>query len=288
MKYFIILFTFFSMTAKAQSVLQFDKRNVDCEDKWVTYQMAKDSTYHFGFIYIDDMAGLTFHSGGQFTIAENGDFNVVPSDIDPNLVTLKSRLEPSRLAIAEIPESKFADLNISKTPDWLHIYKNGADSAAYLFRRGYLYNAWSMPKKALTFLEKARDINADYEGLQTELAFSYNALGFFNKAETALTKALATDANNCYTLKELAFTYTKLSKFDKVKTTYKRMVKACDTKAFCLETAYNLCYEYYKLKDLKRLKLWKAEAEKWIRTKNQYSVNLDTMLAELEAQKSAN
>jgi hypothetical protein len=61
-----------SLNLFSQNQLKFDKRNVQCEDKWVAFQMNKDSTYTFGFIYIDSQAGLTFNSEGQFKIEKNG------------------------------------------------------------------------------------------------------------------------------------------------------------------------------------------------------------------------
>lgn len=282
MKYIITLFTLFSVSFYGQNVLKFDKRNVQCEDKWIAYQMDKDSTYTFGFIYVDSQAGLTLNYEGKFKIDNTGKFNRLESETDDEIGYMKVRLQPNRTAIAEIPESKFKELNIEKTPNWLTAYKTDENSVERLYRWGYMYNGWSECEKALTFLEKADKINPNFKGLQTELAFSYNALGKYDKAETALKKAIKDNPNDCYTYKELAYTYTKLLDLEKVSETYQKMSKICKENNFIQETAYNLAYEYFKVKDKVKFKKWKIEAEKWSTSENQYTKNLNAMENELD------
>jgi tetratricopeptide (TPR) repeat protein len=282
MKYIITLFTLFSVSFYGQNVLKFDKRNVQCEDKWIAYQMDKDSTYTFGFIYVDSQAGLTLNYEGKFKIDNTGKFNRLESETDDEIGFMKVRLQPNRTAIAEIPESKFKELNIEKTPNWLTAYKTDENSVERLYRWGYMYNGWSECEKALTFLEKADKINPNFKGLQTELAFSYNALGKYDKAETALKKAIKDNPNDCYTYKELAYTYTKLLDLEKVSETYQKMSKICKENNFIQETAYNLAYEYFKVKDKVKFKKWKIEAEKWSTSENQYTKNLNAMENELD------
>ena len=257
MKYFLLLFTLFSINLNAQNVLKFDKRNVQCEDKWIAYQIDKDSTYTFGFIYIDSQAGLTLNYEGKFKIDNKGKFYRIESETKNEIGFMKVRLQPNKTAIAEIPESKFKELNIEKTPNWLISYKTNENSVGRLYRWGYMYNGWNECEKALTFLEKAEKIDSNFKGLQTELAFSYNALGKFDKAEISLKKAIAHNPNDCYTYKELAYTYTKLINFKKVAETYLKMSKICTEQNFVQETAYNLAYEYFKAKDKTNFKKWK-------------------------------
>lgn len=282
MKYFLILVTLFTANLNAQNVLKFDKRNVQCEDKWISYQMDKDSTYTFGFIYIDAQAGLTFNYEGKFKIEKDGKFTKLKSEFGNNVGFIKSRLQPNRIAIAEIPEEKFKELNIEKTPNWLKNYKTDENSIGRLYRWGYMYNGWNECEKALTYLEKANKIDPNFKGLQTELAYSYNALGKFDKAELALKKAIVDNPKDCYTYKELAYTYTKQVNFEKVAETYLIMTKICTDENYVQETAHNLAYEYYKLKDKVNFKKWKTEAEKWSKSENQYIINLNNMQAELD------
>lgn len=281
MKYFLLLFTLSSISLNAQNALKFDKRNVQCEDKWIAYQIDKDSTYTFGFIYIDSQAGLTLNYEGKFKIDNKGKFNRIESETKKEIGFMKVRLQPNNTPIAEIPESKFKELSIQKIPNWLTSYKTDENSVGRLYRWGYMYNGWNECEKALTFLEKAEKIDSNFKGLQTELAFSYNALEKFDKAEISLKKAIANNPNDCYTYKELAYTYTKLINFKKVAETYSEMSKICTEQSFVQETAHNLAYEYFKIKDKTNFKKWKIEAEKWSKTENQYTKNLSQMETEL-------
>jgi tetratricopeptide (TPR) repeat protein len=281
MKYFFILITLFTASINAQNLLKFDKRNVQCEDKWIAYQIDNDSTYTFGFIYLDSEAGLTLNYEGKFKIDKNGKFNRVESGTKKEIGFMKVRLQPSKNPIAEIPESKFKELNIEKVPNWLKLYKTDENSIQRLYRWGYTYNGWNESEKALTYLEKADKLDPKFKGLQTELAFSYNALGKFEKAELSLKKAIAENPKDCYTYKELAYTYTKLVELKKVIETYENMSNICSEQNFIQETAYNLAYEYFKNKDKVNFKKWKTEAEKWSKSENQYTKNLNQMETEL-------
>ena len=281
-KIVLLLLTILAFNVNAQNVLKFDKSNVQCEDKWISYQIDKDSTYTFGFIYIDSQAGLTFNYEGKFKIEKDGRFNRLKSEVGNDVGFIKSRLQPNRNAIAEIPESKFKELNIEKTPKWLQSYKTDENSVDRLYRWGYMYNGWNECEKALTFLEKANKINPNFKGLQTELAFSYNALEKFEKAEMSLKKAIKENPKDCYTHKELAYTYTKLVNFEKVAETYFTMTKICSEQNFVQETAHNIAYEYFKIKDKVNFKKWKSEAEKWSKSENQYTKNLNNMQTELD------
>ena len=278
MKYFLLLFALITTNFYAQNVLKFDKRNIQCEDKWVAYPMNKDSIYNFGFIYVDNEAGLTLEYEGDFKIDKKGVFKRIEKTDKQKTASFKYRLQPNNVAIAEIPEEKFKELSITKFPDWLKFYKTDENSIQYLFGRGFLYNGYQEFDKALTYLEKAEKINPNYKGLQTELAFSYNALGKFDLAEIALQKDLKINPKECYTLKELAYTYNHLDKRDKSIETYNRMVSDCSNKAFIQETAYNLAFRYFQLKDKTTFQKWNKEARKWSHKENQFTQNL-TQLA---------
>ena len=107
-------------------------------------------------------------------------------------------------------------------------------------------------------------------------------MGDFDKAESALQKELIANPKDCYTLKELAYTNTKSKHFDKAKVTFDKMVVTCSEKNYLQETAHNLAYEYFKIKDKEKFAFWIKEAEKWVETKNNLSDNLDKMEAELD------
>lgn len=243
--------------------------------------MNKDSLYSFGFIYIDATAGLTLNYEGDFKIDKTGKFNRIKQDSIREVGFMKVRLEPNRVVIAEIPESKFTELKIEKTPKWLANYKTDENSVNRLYKWGFMYNGWNECEKALTYLEKAEKIEPNYNGLQTELAFSYNALKKYESAEICLLKAIKNNPNDCYTYKELAYSYNHQGKTDDVIKTYFTMVKTCKEENYIQETAYNLAFKYYETKDKVNFKKWKMEAEKWSKTENQFTKYLKLMETEL-------
>lgn len=102
MKYFLLFTVLFATGLRAQTILNFDKRIVQSEDKWVAFKPDKDSSYAYGFIYIDGQAGFTFNYEGTFKILENGIFK--PTKLER--AGLKIRLEPNNVLIAFIPDNK--------------------------------------------------------------------------------------------------------------------------------------------------------------------------------------
>jgi len=92
MKSFLLLLVLLSTHLNAQKSLTFDKTNLQCEDKWIVYQMDKDSIYHYGFIYIDPQAGLTLHYEGGFKIDKKGTFYKVDTDKKKDVAFIKIRL----------------------------------------------------------------------------------------------------------------------------------------------------------------------------------------------------
>jgi tetratricopeptide (TPR) repeat protein len=273
MKYLIIFLSLIAINLKAQTDLKFDKRFVESEDKWVAFQMDKDSTYSFGFIYIDAQAGLTLNSEGKFKISTSGKY--IPEKLDS--ISLKVRLLPNSVKVAFIPKTKFEELKISTIPEWLKYYKTDTLSIERLYRWGFLYNSWDECTKALTYLEKAQTINPKFNGLEFELAYAYNALQQYDKAITVLKSAIETTPNDCYLYKELSFAEMHIGQLDKASETCKKGIPLCTDKAMKCELAYNLAYQYYKIKDKKNFKTWADLTRKYSSKGDQFSTNIDKM-----------
>lgn len=259
MKYLLAILTLFTFNLDAQTLLKFDKRFVECEDQWVAFQKGKDSTHIYGFIYIDAQAGLTLNYGGNFTIAGNGLF--IPQKNDS--ANLKIRLESNNVLVAPIPTNKFDELKIPPVPEWLKFYKTDTASVARLVRWGYLYNGWNECAKALTFLEKAQKLDAGFEGLSVELAFSYNCLGRFDQAMLVLQDAVATNPTDAYINKELIYAQIKSNHLEKALESCKRAIAVCADKAYHGENCYNLLHSFYSQKDWKNFWAWLPETKKW-------------------------
>ncbi|MHA4894651.1 tetratricopeptide repeat protein [Pedobacter sp. PWIIR3] len=280
MRYLIIVAFLFSLNAQAQTLLKFDKRNAQCEDQWVAYQKTeKDTAYLFGYIYIDSQAGLTFNYEGTFKIDAAGRY--IPARVLDNS-TMKVRLEPHKGVIAIIPEEKFAELGVKAVPEWLAIYKTGENTIERLQRWGYFYNAYDMSGKALTYLEKAYQLNPKFAGVEFELGYAYNALGQFNKAVEVLTDAIATSPKECYLYKELSYANIHLQKIDEASKIALKGIEVCDEKPIKAEIAFNIAGDYFNKKDLTNFTAWAKETRKWTTKDDQFSKYLDDMESKLK------
>jgi tetratricopeptide (TPR) repeat protein len=258
MRWILAIFLLLSADMKAQDVLHFDKRFVESEDRWVAFQKGKDSSYAFGFIYIDAQAGLTFNLEGKFTISPMGLF-IAKKDT----IHVKYRLRPNNVLVAFIPETKFGELRIDAVPDWLKFYQTDTNSVGRLYRWGFLYNGWNECAKALTYLERAEKKDPQFKGLAVELAFSYNCLEQYEKAAAVLENALKNDPTNAYVNKELIYSQTKSGELDKAAQSCKRAIAECKDSSYNWENCYNLLHSYYLKKDRSNFRLWLDETKKW-------------------------
>lgn len=258
MKYLFLLIVLPTTALHAQTELNFDKRFVESEDKWVAFQKNEAGSYPFGFIYIDSQAGLTLNYEGTFKISETGEF--IPSKIDNT--SMKARLEPNNVLVAFIPEQKFNELKIDSIPDWLKHYKTDVNSIERLYKWGYMYNGWNECAKALTFLEKAKTIDPKYKGLAVELAFSYNCLKEYDKAESILEEDIKTNTSDAYVSKEYIYTLTKNNKIDKAIQQYTSAQETVKNKQYDAENCYNILQYFYFQKDKEHFNKWYTELSK--------------------------
>jgi tetratricopeptide (TPR) repeat protein len=277
MKNLLILLSLITFTLNAQTTLNFDKRNVQCEDKWIAQQMNEDSTYNFGFIYIDEQAGLTFNYEGKFKIQDN-----VFLRQQEEMPSFKVRLEPNYVAIAEIPEEKFKELGVVKFPDWLKYYKENENSIERLYRWGFLFNSWDECEKALTYLEQAQKLNTKYPGLEFELAYSFNALKRFDKASIVLESAIKTSPNECYLYKELIYSEVNNTKIDNAIKTYEDGIRVCKEKDIKAEMAINIAEKFFIQKDIANFEKWSEETMRWASSGDQFSTYIEKLRNEIK------
>lgn len=273
MRYLTLIFALLTLGLNGQTSLSFDKRFVECEDKWVAFNRSDDNGYIFGFIYIDSQAGLTFNHEGTFIINENGSF--IPNKIDST--NIKVRLTPNQVLVAIIPQSKFDELKIQEHPDWLKFYKSDTGTIERLYRWGYLYNSWNESKTALIFLEKGYQINPKFNGLEFELAYAYNALQEYNKAISVLLSALETSPKDCYLYKELSYAELQLGQLDKASETCSTGISLCSDKELKSEISYNLAYQYFQKGDKKNFDIWAKQTKKWAVKDDHFYLNIQKM-----------
>jgi len=277
-KFFTLSFFILSLIVSAQNSLQFDKKFVQSEDRWVAFSADSIGNHPYGFIYIDSQAGLTFDYEGTFKIDEKGKFISTKKELQG---AMKYRLEPNNNLVAFIPESKFTELQIQKVPDWLKGYKTDEGSIDRLYKWGYMYNGWNECEKALEFLEKANKINSDYKGLQVELAFSYNCLKRYNDAITVLNKAVKQNPLDSYTNKELIYALVKNGNLEEAKNVYRKVLKEVKDKTYNSENAYNILQYYFIKKDVKNFESWLSEANSDLLSKPNFKNLVEQMKTEL-------
>lgn len=277
MKKVLVFLSLITCTINAQTNLKFDKKYVQCEDKWIAKQMNNDSTYVFGFIYIDEQAGLTVNYEGKFKIINN-----VFVRQKEDTLSFKVRLEPNNVtAIAEIPEERVKELGIEKYPEWLKYYKENENSIERLYRWGFLYNSWNECEKALVYLEKAQKIDPHFKGLEFELAYAYNATEQYYKAISILQEAIKMAPKECYLYKELSYSEVQSGNLDNAVEAYKAAIKVCTEKDIKAEMAINIAQEYYFIKDTSNFEIWRKKTLKWATRGDKFWTQIEKLEHEL-------
>jgi tetratricopeptide (TPR) repeat protein len=249
----LLLFLAISISFFAQDMLVFNKKFIQSENQWVAFQADSLGSHILGFIYIDLDAGLTLDYAGTFMIDENGKFVLKKKENDG---FMKYRLENNNTLVSFVPETRFQELGIQKTPDWLSYYAINEKSAKNLHRKGYLYNGMGACEKALEFLDKAYKIDPDFKGLRVEMGYSYNCLGQFQKAIDILKLAQKNEPKNAYVNKEVLYAQVNNKQIEDAIKTYQYIVKNVEDTTYHSENAFNILGYFYDQKDLKKFNDW--------------------------------
>lgn len=168
----LIFITNIGFSQKNLSELKFDTKYFNVVDKWVVFpKKDTDSTYAYGFIYLDNAAGFTFNYETKFQIIEQELINIKR---DSTVGFMKYRLEPNTSLVSVLTENQITALNLPEVPEWLAIYKENSDQVDYLIHEGYHFNHVGACALALKPLLKAYEIDPHFDGLEFELAFAYN------------------------------------------------------------------------------------------------------------------
>jgi len=274
MKLFIALLLLLNFSAKAQTDLKFDKPLLDCENKWIA--IALDSNqYYYGFVYLDNSAGLTFYLDGAFLI------NSASNYVKMKVKKLKVRIVPNKVMAAEIPQDRYQELGISPTPDWLKLYKTDDQNVDRLFRLGHTYNKWGDPVKALKYLKQVRSKDKKYPGLDREFYFAYNGRKKELLANFYLGEALAdlseARQTNCELYKSLVFKQTNANELKQAEEMYYYAIKECTDETAKADMAYNIAFKYYKILNKDKLNHWRNEVLRWIVPNDSYAEKINKM-----------
>ncbi len=244
--------------------LKFDTKYFNAVDKWVAFPKKDvDSTYAFGFIYLDNQAGFTFNYEAKFTIKEQ---KLIKIGTDSTVSFMKYRLEPNTSLVSVLTNHQISELNLPKQPKWISIYKKGSEQVDYLKNEGYHFNHVGASDLALQPLLKAYEIEPHFDGLEFELSFAYNHLGQYNKAIQILEKAIQNNPENFYFYRELGFSYVNLNQIDKAEKIYRKGIEISDNDFEKSEMAVNMAQAYFKLKN-------KEKFDEWARLTKKYATN---------------
>ncbi len=249
MKLLFCLLVLCSIGLMAQYPLKFDKRLLDCENKWIAYPADSDGFYRFGFVYLDNFAGLTFKPMGLFKL-ENDSFK--GKKINEQI----ARIYPSKDLVAIIPADKFDELDLVETPKWLSFFKNEA-YIDRLFRLGYIHNQWEEYKKAINYLDKVYARDDRYPGLHTQIAIAEKRNGFTHLKAGYIR-------GYCDADKEMVSNLISARKIKQAENTYYTSLFDCPDELKKAEMAYIIAFQYYKTKDIEKFKKWDQEVNRWV------------------------
>ena len=276
-KLFIIclsILLFNNTNAQENSELKFETNFYDAVNKWVVLpKKSTDTTYTYGFIYIDISAGITFHLGGSFFIDKN---NKYIGDAEPGHQMTKKRLDnPNIVKMAVLNNKKMAELNLTKEPDWLVHYKFSEDSVENLKQLGYHFNHVGACEKALLYLNKGYQKEPHHKGLEFEIAYAHNHLGQYDKSIPILEKALKNDSKNYSFYRELGYAYSKLNKLDMAEKTYKKGISLSDSNFEKSEMAVNMAQGYFLIKNKAKFDEWAKITKTYAEKDSQYAQYID-------------
>jgi len=263
------------LSGMLHEVLQFKSNFIDGVNKWIAMEPDSVNNYNYGFVYIDEQAGPTLQLGGTFKINDAGTF--IPNQSTMDMSSVKIRLEPSNRRVAILPESSFSELGISEQPDWLKFYQTDTGSVKSLYVRGFIYNGWSRPEKALPYLLRAQKLDPNYPGLIMEMAFSFNALEQYDKTIALLKNAPDRITNPCYYYKELSYAYIHHEQLEVAADTAKAGLLLCNDKLMKAEIAFNIAGAYYRRKDGVNFKYWATQTSNWSNPDDQFSEGIKKM-----------
>jgi len=250
--------------------LNFTTRYFDAVNKWVAFpKKTTDSTYAYGFLYIDVEAGFTFDYKSVFSL-KNGKL-IDPDSNKPKESFTKVRLQNNTANVYIFSNEDLKDLALPKEPEWFKFYKaKDSTKVEHLTKIGYHYNHIGASHNALKPLNEAYSINPHYGNLEFELSYAYNALKRYNKAVPILLKAIEHDPSNYYFYRELGFAYCYTDRIEEAENTYRKGIDISDNDFEKSEMGVNMAQAYYKLKNREKFDEWAKITRKYAEKGSQY------------------
>jgi tetratricopeptide (TPR) repeat protein len=275
MRFLTAVLLLYTTAIHAQTGFKFDKRIIDCENKWIV--TSTDSSYAYGFVYLDNSAGLTLNVEGSFTLDDD---KLVVKKHEP----AKIRISPTAVKVAVLPNDWFQELGILESPAWLSFYKTSENDINRLFRLGCTYNQWGDPTTALKYLNAVKKQSSRYPGLDIEYSRAFNEQKDYRRAQTYVNDAINSvidEQNNCKNYIQQVFLLTGSNKMVNAEEIYFQALCECKGESTKAEMAYNIAFQYFKLNNKAKVHYWRKEVDRWI-VPNSYLEKIDVMLGQLK------
>jgi tetratricopeptide (TPR) repeat protein len=264
---FILLISLMLVRVEAQQnanpPLQFNRPFYELENQWVAFPPnPATGKSPFGYVYVDAMAGFTFHVEGYFAMDANGKLSVDKQPVNNILII---RLQPNTKPVYAIPDNMLELLGVQKVPFWLSSYRSDMNTVAAKVNWGRNYNSAGAPRKALEYLESAYRTDPHADGLEFELTYAYNELREFDKSIAVLNDAIKNKPDNVMFYRELGYSYMGKSDLDGAMKVFLKGIEMCgernlESKA---EMAWNLATVYRTQKNDAEFIKWGQNAKTW-------------------------
>lgn len=247
--------------------LRYDVHLSDCENQWVAlYHRPEDTTYTYGFVYIDPEAGFTVHYFGRFTIDASGNFHLAANPLPSDKASLKIRLDQNGVA-ARLPAQALLQLQLPQKPEWLKYYEDKADPVTHKVTWGFFYNAIGDSQRALGFLEPAYKERPDAPRVVFELTYAYNATDRPDDAIRVAKGEFAKNSKDELLCREIAFAYLHRKSYNEATEQYRACIALCGDSESQMaeksELAMNLSSAYRALGETARRDEWWEKAKNW-------------------------
>lgn len=257
--------------------LKFETKYYDAIDKYVAFpKKEKDTTYAYGFIYIDQMAGITLRYEGDFKFDSNK--LISPKRTTNSMIIYRLTKKTSNVYV--LNHKQLTELHLLKNPKWLATYKSNENSVEYLKNIGNHLNHAGAVENALISLLKAYEVDPHFKGLEFELSFAYNALQKFDKAIEILEKAIENNPNDYQFYRELGYSYVNLKKIKEAEKTYLKGIKITDKDLEKSEMCVNMAQVYFKMKNEKKFNEWSGRTLKYAKEGSQYAKYIEYFKSE--------
>lgn len=187
------------------SDLKFETNVPDAEKNYVILpKKVSDKSYALGYIYLDDMAGYTYHDLG--TVSEENGKLIYKENENSKTSAMKVRIGNLAFKSAILSKDLLKKFGLPDEPSWVKIYYSGGKRTdEEEVNRASSISGGNLPQSALPILQKVYAGKYRSPKLFFELSFAHNALGDFKNGEKYSKEGIDTKMFNDNVFKEYIY-----------------------------------------------------------------------------------